>query len=175
MVSGYVVVGRVTSAHGIHGRMIIEPLTENPERFEQGSILHVEGDSEVPTSVVTIRSAAPHKNKLLVSILEATDRTGAELFRGRFLYIPVSELPDPEPGEYYHHQLVGLEALDISGEKLGFVQDIVELPAQDVLIVDRSGSEYMVPFVDELINRVDLETGTVYINNIPGLFGEIGK
>jgi len=175
MVPDHVIVGRVTSAHGLHGRMIIEPLTENPERFVSGSELRIEGDDGVSPAVVTIGSAAPHKNGLLVSLLEVGDRSGAENLIGRYLFVPVDELPEPEPGEYYHQQLVGLEAVDVSGEKLGMVKDVVAMPAQDMLIIDRTGSEYMVPFVDEFIDSVDLDRGVVFICSIPGLFGEMGK
>ncbi|MFQ6105080.1 MAG: ribosome maturation factor RimM [Candidatus Glassbacteria bacterium] len=168
----YVVVGRVISAHGIHGKMIIEPMTENPHRFEEGSKLCIESENGKAKWQVTVRGAAPYKGKLLVRVSEITDRTEAARHRGRYICVPVEDLPEPEPGEYYHHQLVGLQAVDVAGEILGIVCGVVPMPAQDVIVVEKSGKEFMVPFVDEFIKEVDLEGQRIIIKRMAGLFEE---
>ncbi len=173
MVMEYVAVGRVVSAHGIHGKLIIEPMTENPDRFRPGSRLHLEGEGDVPEAEVIIQTADPYKGKLLVSLPEVTDRTGAEALRGRYLYVEADDLPELEQGEYYHHQLVGLRAFDVSGEDLGVIRDVLTLPGQDVIVIERCGIEYMVPFVEEFIKEVDLGAEKVIIKTMPGLFDRV--
>jgi 16S rRNA processing protein RimM len=170
MATEFIVVGRVLTAHGIHGRVIVEPMTENPGRFESGSKLLMEGEGEEPGAVMTVHVAQPYKGKLLVAFEGITDRSGALMLRGRYLTVSVDDLPEPEAGEYYHHQLIGLRAVDVSGEELGIVREVLALPAQDVIVIVRSGTEYMVPFVDEFIKKIDLDEEMILIEKIPGLF-----
>jgi 16S rRNA processing protein RimM len=166
----YVVVGRVVSAHGIHGRVIVEPLTDNPDRFASGSVLCIEGEGEKMEREVTVGNAMPYKGRLLVALSGVTERGAAEELRGKYLCVPFEDLPEPGEEEYYHHQLVGLEAIDGSGDLLGVVRSLVSMPAQDVLVIERDGSEHMVPFVAEFVKRVDLERGVIIIADMPGLF-----
>jgi len=62
-----------------------------------------------------------------------------------------------------------LRAIDQHGEPLGIVTSVLPLPAQDVLVIERDEREHMVPFVDEFIREVNLEEGTLVVENIPGL------
>ncbi len=165
-----VVVGRIICPHGVQGKIIVEPLTENPERFGAGSRLLLEGDGE--DREVIVEAAAPYKRGLLVSIEGISDRTAAEGLRGRYLSVLLEELPEPEEGEFYHHQLVGLEVIDQHGETLGAVTNVLSLPAQDMLVIERDGKEHMIPFVEEFIREVSLDAGTILVDNMPGLIHE---
>lgn len=166
----HVIVGRVISPHGIHGRVVVESLTENPDRFARGSRIFVEDVRGEVEREVTVNEVIPYKGRLLMALSEVMDRDAAQELRGRYLCVPVDDLPAAGEGEYYHHQLVGLRALDGSGEFLGIVRSVVSLPAQDALVIEREGIEHLVPFVDEFVRLVDLEQEVIVIRDMPGLF-----
>jgi 16S rRNA processing protein RimM len=170
MQEGRVIVGRVVTAHGIRGKVIVESLTENPGRFVSGSVLYIDSEGDEEGREVTVGDAYPYKGRMLLSLSGIDDRNAAEELRGKYLYVPFGDLPPPEEGEYYHHQLVGLRAVNDAGVSLGIVRGVVSLPAQDALVIDRDGVEHLVPFVDEFVRNVDLEREIIVITDMPGLF-----
>jgi 16S rRNA processing protein RimM len=168
-----VVVGRVGRAHGIRGEVRVETLTDSVERrFTVGAV--VRADSEGHATALTVRAVRPHSGALLVRFAEVPDRTAAEALRGATLYadVPDDERPD-DAEEFYDWQLVGLDARTPGGEAIGEVTDVVHLPGQEVLVIHKpSGDEAMVPFVRDLVPTVDLDAGTVVIDDRPGLLEE---
>ena len=165
-----VVVGAIGKAHGIRGDVIIDVRTDEPERrFVDGAQLRVEGTSRT----LTLSRSSWHSGKLLAHFDQIADRNAAEAARGWVLVcdVDVDEMPSDED-EYYDRQLVGLRAVDRSGDLIGVVSQVIHLPAQDLLAIDVDGVERLVPFVTELVPNVDLSAGTVTIDQRPGLLDD---
>lgn len=165
-----VVVGVLGRAHGIKGEVSIEPRTDEPERrFSVGARVFVDGRSDV----LTVASMRWANSKLLVRFAELPDRTAVEAARGWLLIarVPADETPDDE-GEYYDRQLIGLRAV-MGGDDVGVVTDVIHLPAQDLLAIETSNGERLVPFVEALVPAVDLAEGTVTLAEIDGLLEDL--
>ncbi|RYJ04710.1 MAG: ribosome maturation factor RimM [Actinomycetales bacterium] len=159
-----VVVGRIGRAHGIRGDLSVDPRTDEPERrFAVGSsVLCRDGK-------LTITSSRPHSGKWLVHFAEVPDRTAAERFHGAVLEVEVDPDEVPEDDDaFYDHQLVGL-TVTVGGAPRGRVLDVMHLPAHDSLLVEVDGRRVQVPFVEALVPEVDLEAGTVTVEDRPGL------
>jgi 16S rRNA processing protein RimM len=144
---GRVVVARVVKAHGIRGEVSCELLTDVPDRLVAGTPVTV---GRTPT---TIASSRPHQGRLLVRFEGVTDRTQAELLRGREVTAPALE-----PGEhevYFAHELVGMSVVDADGLDLGRVRALIDLPTAaeyDLLEVERGdGRRWLLPAVDEYV------------------------
>jgi 16S rRNA processing protein RimM len=163
------VVGRIVKPHGIRGEVVVEVLSEAPERFARGSRLEA-GDPEGERIPVRVRQARNDRGRLLVSFAEVPDRDAAEELRGVLLSIDRQEASPTAEGTYYDWQLEGLEVLDEDGIRLGTVVRVLEGAANDLWVVDTGNKEVMVPAVDEFVRRVDLEEGRIVVHVIPGLF-----
>ena len=95
-------------------------------------------------------------------------REAAEEFRG--LEVAVPERRPLGDDEYWPADLIGLAVFDPDGRGVGVVVDVVLGPGQDRLRVEQSdGVIFEVPFVDALVPVVDLESGRIEIDLIPGL------
>ncbi len=81
------------------------------------------------------------------------------------MYSPACRiLPNLEDGRYYHHQLIGLNALREDGTSLGSVQDIIVTGANDVyVVVDAAGNETLLPAIDSVVLKIDLETKSIVV------------
>ncbi len=160
-----VVVGIVGRAHGLRGDVTVELRTDEPEvRFAPGSVLGCEGLRSRLT-VASVRDAAA--GRLIVRFAEAPDRTAAESLRGRVLVVEVDPDERPagdDPEEYYDRQLRGLHVLDVEGQDVGVVADVIHLPSQDLLAVTTDAGERLVPFVSELVPHIDLAAGTARLS-----------
>ena len=178
-------VGRVVRPHGIHGEVIVELHTDEPEqRFAAGAELITEArrpagagpDQAVPPRGavpprLTVAASRPHLGRLIVRFDGVEDRNAAEALRGVLLQVDSATVPPPEdPDEYRDHELVGLSAVSTEGERLGEVVDIDHAPASDLLVVRRpDGRTALVPFVAAIVPEVDLAGGRVVVDPPPGL------
>jgi 16S rRNA processing protein RimM len=153
-------VGRIGRAHGILGEATIEVRTDNPgERFAIGNRVQsdVHGD-------LVIKSYRVHNKILLLGFENIVDRNAIEKLRDTLLY---SEVDIEEPSEYeddYHVlQLIGCTAFLESGDEFGTVSDVVNLPGQDLLAINTSTGEVLIPFVHQLVPIVDVKNRTVTV------------
>jgi 16S rRNA processing protein RimM len=177
----YAIVGLIRKAQGIRGEVIVELLTDKPDVvFASGSRVFA-GDSQgnlaaprdvrgesVPTTL-TIERARPFKQGLMVQFQELGDRDSAELWRGRYLLAPFSELPPPEQDEVYLHDLVGMKVESRDGNPLGTVSNFYELPQGVMLDVATEHGSVLVPYRPEIVVRADLEARVVVIDESLGL------
>ena len=159
-------VGRIGRPHGLRGEVTVQVHTDFPEqRFAVGAQLH--GDTGHPLTVETVRS---HRGVLLVRFAGVTDREAAAELRGRTLSVDTAQLPDlTDPDEFYDHQLEGLVAVGPNGAALGTVREVVHAPASDLLVVDTTRGEVLVPFVQAIVPKVDLAAGRVVLDPPAGL------
>jgi 16S rRNA processing protein RimM len=182
--SEYAIVGLIRKAQGVRGEVVVEPLTDKPDVvFASGSRVFagtpsgdlapardVRGVEEVPT--LTVSESKPFKKGLIVRFEELGDRDSAELWRGRYLLAPFSELPPLEEGEVYLHDLVGMRVVNASGEERGTVTTFYELPQGLVLDIATPRGNVMVPYRPEVIVRTDLEARTLMINDKLGFLDD---
>jgi 16S rRNA processing protein RimM len=140
-------VGRVGKPHGLEGAFVVEQASEDPERFSEGATLLVGGE---PARIVESKLAGGRP----VIRLDCAPERGAAIELDR------DELPEPDEGEYYAFQLVGLEVEEIGGAKLGRVIEVSSGPANDVLELDTG---LALPLVDACVEEVDLEAGRIVV------------
>ena len=163
------VIGRIGRAHGVRGDVGVEVRTDDPDpRQADGAVLATDPPSRGP---LTVASTRWHSGRLLAHFQGVDDRTKAESLRGIVLVIDVGESDRfDDPDEFYDHQLVGLAAITTTGQAVGVVTDVLHLPAQEVLAIERAdGVEVLVPFVAELVPAVDLDATRLTVVAKPGL------
>jgi 16S rRNA processing protein RimM len=182
--SEYAIVGLIRKAQGIRGEVVVEPLTDKPDViFASGSrvfagtttgdlapVRAVRGVEEVPT--LTIANSKPFKKGLIIQFEELSDRDSAELWRGRYLLAPFSELPPLEEDQVYLHDLVGMRVVSTGGEQLGEVTTFYELPQGLVLDVKTSRGSVMVPYRPEIIVRTDVDERRIVIDEKLGFMDD---
>ncbi len=166
--------GRIGKPHGLRGEVTVDVRTDEPERrFSAGTTLRATSPAGAASqrSSLTVAASRWHQGVLLATFEELTDRTAAEGARGTVLHATLGPDEQPEdPDEFYDHQLIGLQAVDLDGESLGEVTAVVHGAAQDLLSVRTpDGRDALVPFVAALVPEVSLEQNKVVIADRPGL------
>jgi 16S rRNA processing protein RimM len=173
----YAIVGLIRKAQGIRGEVVVEPLTNKPDVvFASGSrvfagtatgdlavVRDVRGEEERPT--LTIAGSKPFKKGLIVQFEELKDRDSADLWRGRYLLAPFSELPPLEEDEVYLHDLVGMKVVSAQGEQIGAVTTFYELPQGIMLDIETSRGSVVIPYRPEIIVRTDIAARTIVIDD----------
>lgn len=169
------VVGRVVRPHGIHGEVLVQVLSDAPERFSPGAKLAA-GDPEDPPATglldLEIVAGRLHQGRMLLRLAGYKDRDAVERLRGLLLSIPFEEARPLEDDEFWPHQLVGLQVVDQEGRHRGVVAEVLPGAAQDLLAVRRpDGGTALVPAAAALVT-VELEARRVVVQALPGLLEE---
>jgi 16S rRNA processing protein RimM len=146
-------VGRVARAHGIRGSVVVDLVTDRIERLEPGSVLSSdEGD-------LTVVASRPFGSRWLVDFQGIADRNRAEQLAGRVLRAVA--IDDPE--EWWVHDLVGSEVVEVDGTGRGRVVELLANPASDLLVLE-GGALVPLTFV------VDVAAGRILVDVPAGLF-----
>ena len=162
-----ITVGRVLRPQGVRGEVVVEVLSDVPERFSPGSRLQGAREGQ-PDEQLEVVASRPHKSGAVVRFAGSEDRDQAEELRGLWLEIPRSQVPAAEPGTYYHYELLGCTCR-VSGEELGRVAEVVEDGGGLLLIVEGEGRRIPVPFVREFLREVDVAGARIDLELPPGL------
>jgi 16S rRNA processing protein RimM len=169
----FFIVGRVRRAHGIRGELAVEMITDVPEAvFASGARLYAgttTGDVTPERSELHVVQAAPFKGGMIVRFREITSRTEAERWRDRYFLVPAAELPPPEENEVYVHELIDMRVALFSGEEVGRVIDVYELPQGLTLEVQRANGTVMLPFSERIVTRVDREERVITVDPPEGM------
>jgi 16S rRNA processing protein RimM len=158
------VVGRIGRAHGVLGEATIEVQTDDPDiRFQIGNKLTLDDGKQL-----TIRSSRWHNQILLLAFDGIADRNQIEELRDQLISSDV-DLDSLAPGEYHFQQLIGCEVFQQNGELIGAVDEIVKLPGQDLLSVNRAGAQVLIPMVKQIIIEIDVSAKKIVVNPPEGL------
>ncbi len=161
-------VGTVLKGHGLDGMVKVKPAMHDPSLLAAGMLLLAilpSGESR-SMKILAVRSEG---RQLWLALEGITDRNSADALRGTDLAVDRDALPRlPEAG-YYLGDLVDYAVVGAEGEALGQVQDAWDLPANDVLQVDRDGVELLIPLIDEFVADIDHDARVIRVKGLAGL------
>lgn len=170
----HLLVGQITTAHGLGGEVSVKVHSEDISRFSAGSTL-LAGQDPSAARPLTVEAGRPHSRRSLVKFAGIDDRTAAEGLRGMLLFVPVGEKSPLEPGAYWEHELAGSTVMDRSGHELGLMSGVEERFEQDVWCVETLSGTVMLPAARNIILSVDLEAKVIVVDPPPGLFQATGE
>lgn len=164
-----VAVGRVLRPHGVRGEVVVQVLSDVPDRLDKGSAMFAVQAGRPPRNLV-VESSRPHKSGAMVRFAGVADRDQAEELRDAWLEVDRSQVPPPEEGTYYWYQLLGCRCFDAGeGGDLGEIVDLVEDGGGLLLIVSDGRRQIPIPFVRGFLKNVDVEGGRIELELPPGL------
>ena len=164
-------VGEIVKPHGVRGELGVLTNTDFPElRFAAGSQLYMQDNQAGEPKLITVVQSRPYRKGYLVTLDCCNDRDEAENLRGRSLYVTSDMAPELDDGSYYHHQLIGLNAVHSDGKLIGKVVAVNSSASADLLEVKSDKKHnYLIPMVDEYVEEIDLEASRVVLNLPEGL------
>jgi 16S rRNA processing protein RimM len=123
--------------------------------------LRLKDGQECDFTVDSVRSAS---KELIVAFEGVENRTGAENLVGSTVFVYREELEPPGEGEYFQGDLIGLDAVDEQGAKLGIVEEIWNTgPVPNIVIRGEGKSELIVPFTDEFVPSVEISEKRIVV------------
>lgn len=161
-----VAMARIGAPHGVRGAVRLAVFAQDPLALRRYNPFET-GDGR------TLRiTSLKETGKGIVAELEGvSDRDAAAALKGATLTVPRARLPRPDEDEFYHVDLVGLEARLAAGGVLGRVRGVADFGAGDVLEI-HGEKVVVVPFTREAVPVVDVAGGFLVVDPPPGLLEE---
>lgn len=161
-------VGALGGAFGVQGEVRLKSFTATPEDIAEYSPL----TSEDGTRSFEITLTGQLKNGFSARLTGVNNKEAADALRGTRLYAKRDQLPHLPDDEYYHADLIGLEAYDTGGTLLGKVKTVLNHGASDILEVQAPGASatVLLPFTLQAVPTVDLVAGRIIADPPDGLF-----
>jgi 16S rRNA processing protein RimM len=156
-----VVLGRVGAPFGVRGWLKVQSFTDPPEGIVRYPVWQLERDGSLGHRTVLDWKRAG--SGVAVQLEGIETREAAQALTGAEVQVERAELPPTAPGEYYWHDLIGLEAWSLQGAPLGRVAGILDLPAHPVLLLE-GDRERLVPLVPERLAGVDIDAGRLTLD-----------
>jgi 16S rRNA processing protein RimM len=155
-----VLLGHIAGAHGIRGEVLIKSYTGAPEDIASYGPLSDEQGRRFALEVIRVTAKG-----VIARIKGVGDRTAAEALKGVRLWAERSQLPPTEENEYYHSDLIGLEAVSSEGERIGEVLSVQNYGAGDLLEIrlKNGGKTELLPFAAAFVPEVDIAGGRVIV------------
>jgi 16S rRNA processing protein RimM len=155
-----ILLAAIIGAQGLKGQVKVKLFTETPEALARYGLLKDRHGKHY--EVIDIRPG--RDGEAVISISGIGDRNQAEALKGTELFITRDQLPAAGNEEFYHADLIGLDAQDSEGRTLGKVAAIHNFGAGDVIEIARpDGDSVLLAFTRETVPVIDLAGGRVMI------------
>ena len=160
--------GQFVGTHGVRGMVRIQPWSDDGEFLTQFKRFYLEcGKTEIQLSKIT-----PHGNVVIAAIKGVETLEDAEKYRGKILYIKRDDAHLPKD-RYFISEIIGSRVFDAdTNELLGVLSDVSKTGANDVWHITRDDREYLVPAIGDVIVNVDINSDTVIIRPLKGIFDD---
>jgi 16S rRNA processing protein RimM len=169
-------IGEVVRSHGLDGSLLVCLYGDDAENLTRAKSVRLRGRAgTLELRVVAVRpsgSASGGRTRARIRLEGISSSEEASGWAGSRLSIPESALRALPPGEFYWRDLIGLSCQTLDGETVGTVEELWPTAANDVLVIRHGTRSVLVPAVREILTRIDLEQGVVWIDPPPGLIEE---
>ena len=170
----WIVVGLITSPHGIYGKVKVKSLSDFEERFTNPGIRWLQKDNKTPTKLELISGyQQPGKETFIISFKEITNRNEAEKLKNHKILVKIESLPKLKKEEYHLLELINLEVKIIKNKKSVKIGKVIDLENENnnllIIQLDENQRNVYIPFVKEIVPVIDIKNNYLIINPPKGL------
>ncbi len=161
-------IAKIVKTRGLKGETVAEILTDFPERFE---------------GLVEVTAVMPDAKQLGLKIEKHWFQSGrivfkfagydsieqGEMLRGAEICVPETDAVELDEGEFFDWQLEGCKVETLDGIEIGVVKELMRTGATEILVVQGSEKEFLIPFAETICPDVDIENKLIRIDPPEGL------
>ncbi|MFZ4522448.1 MAG: ribosome maturation factor RimM [Bacteroidales bacterium] len=160
--------GKILKTHGNKGQVLIHLDVDDPETYQNLESVYLDLHGErIPFFISSVD--LKHNRKAVVQFQDFDTLEDAESLQGLEMYLPVTDLPPLKGNQFYYHEIIGYQVVDVEHGNIGTIEEILELPHQSLFQIRHGEKEILIPIVDEIIQKVDRRKKNLLIEAPPGL------
>jgi 16S rRNA processing protein RimM len=160
----FIVLGTIVRPHGLKGEVKVNLSCSGINRLTSSKTLVLVRNGKELKKVSVIRAFLHNDGDAVVRFNEVQGPEEAETLRGVYVAVPLKDREPLPENQYYMDDLMGLAVETPEGKKLGVIDEIMEGPANAVLVVKRDGEETLVPVLKSVVQKIDLKAKQVVVD-----------
>ena len=170
----WLVVGLITSCHGIKGHLKVKSLTDFEERFLKPGMRWLQKENEPPLEMkLTSGFKQPGRATFIISLEGINSRNDAEQLKKFKILVKTDNLPRLQKEEFHLLELINLQVKTLENDKLKIIGKVLDLENEknNLLVIQlfKNQKEVLIPFVEEIVPLVDIKNNFLIINPPKGL------
>ncbi len=160
--------GHIAKLHGFKGEVSLFLDVTNPEDYLSLDAFFVDINNLLTPFFVNSLKMKP--NGFASVKLEGVDsENDAKILLRNEVFLPAEILPELSGTEFYDHEVIGFTVIDAEFGEVGIIQQIIDLPSNPLIQVDRNGKEILIPLIPNLVQKVDRKDKKLHIQAPEGL------
>ena len=160
-------VGYITKTKGLKGEVQVFFEYPDPDELDLETLFLEFNGKLVPYFTTEIALQANQTANIYLEDVDVIEK--AQTLVRKKIYLPNAKKPERAPGEFLISDLKGFMVVDATHGKLGNITDIHEYPQQFVAALLYQEREILFPLSDDLIEEIDQDKSTLYVNLPDGL------
>lgn len=151
--ANWIVIGRFGRPHGVKGFVTVHSFTEPRDNILRYTDWHAFLNNKwQPIKLLTVET----QSKAIIAQVEGyPERELVARLTNIEIGIQQEQLAPLKPGEYYWHQLIGMQVVNQKGDSFGVVTEILPTGANDVLVI-QGEKRHLIPYLpDQFILSID--------------------
>jgi len=156
-------IGKIVNTHGIKGEIrILSKFPYKDKVFIKGMTIYIDKDN-----IEKILTYRRHKNFDMITMEGYNNINEVLKYKGMNVYVNEDDIK-LDKGSYLDEQLIGLSVIFEDNNK-GIIKDIERYDKMTLFVI-KGDKEYLIPYNDNLIDKIDIDNKKIYIKDIKGLF-----
>ena len=170
----WLVIGLITSSHGVTGKLNIKSLSDFTERFTQPGKRWLQKDKEEPIPCNLISGfQKPGKDSFIISLEGIDDRNKSDNLKQYKLLVKSNDIPKLKNNEFHINQLLGLDVKLYLKNEIKIIGKVVDLLTGNnnliVIKLNKNNKNVLIPFVKEIVTTIDKKNKYIIIDPPNGL------
>jgi len=172
--SEWLVVGLITSCHGINGKVKVKSLSDFEERFVEPGMRWLQKENKTPSKIELLTGfKQPGKETFIVKFKGINTRNQAEQLKKLKILVKTNTLPKLKKEEFHLLELINLEVKNLENNELKTIGKVINLENEknNLLVIEllKNQKKVLIPFVKEIVPLVDVKNNFLIINPPNGL------
>ena len=170
----WLIVGLITSFHGINGQVRVKSLSDFEERFLKPGLRWLQKENETPSKIELISGFKnPGKETFILRFKGISTRNHAEKLKNYKILVKTNKLPKLNKEEFHLLELINLQVKMLENEELKIIGKVIDLENEknNLLVIEllKDQKKVLVPFVKEIVPLIDIKNNFIMINPPKGL------
>ena len=170
----WLVIGLITSCHGIKGQVKVKSLSDFEERFLEPGLRWLQKGNEPPSKIeLTSGFKQTRKDTFIIKLKGINSRNHAEQLKEFKILVKTNHLPKLKKEEFHLLELINLQVKTFENDELKIIGKVINLENEknNLLVIELSKNQkkVLIPFVKEIVPLIDIKNNFLIINPPNGL------
>lgn len=157
-------IGKIVNTHGIKGELrLLSKFPYKDKVFINNMTIYIDKkDEEI------INTYRKHKNFDMITLKGYSNINEVLKYKGKNVYVNDSDIK-LDNNKYLDEELIGLNVIYEDNNK-GTIVDIERYDKTVLFNIKNNDKEYLIPYNENIIGKIDINNKRIYIKDIKGLF-----